>query len=154
MPFGRLVRAMDEWSAANPAEPVFAQIGSGSYEPEHMDWARMLSPTDYNAKIAACRVVVAHAGVGSYLKAASNGRPLVLLPRQKSLNEHTTDHQMATARWIEARNGVFLAWTETELGERIAAARQYDGSVDAFSNEASGDFIAKLSSYISNGCRG
>ena len=43
-PFDRLIRAMDDWAAAQP-EPVelVAQIGEGSYRPAHMRWVPSLA---------------------------------------------------------------------------------------------------------------
>jgi len=148
MPFDRLVRAMDEWAAQTPEVPAFAQIGKGSHLPAHMPWDRILSPAAYTEKVEASTVIVAHAGVGSYLKAAAQGRPLVLLPRRKALKEHTTDHQLATARWLEERDGVFLAWTEDDLPACIEAAQAHSGAPAPFSSAAPEAFTARLRAFI------
>ncbi len=122
LPFDRLIRAMDEWAAAHPMEEVFAQIGDGLYEPANMKWVRLLGPEEFAAVIERCSVVVAHAGTGSFFLAAEKRKPIVLLPRRAAFREHTTDHQVDTARWLRDKAGVYVAMTEDELADAIAQA--------------------------------
>ncbi len=121
MPFDRLVRAMDEWAAANPDVPVEIQIGSGKYEPVHAKFARMVSAADYRQRVADARLFVAHAGIGSILSAIQAGKPLLMLPRLRAMGEHNTDHQLATAKDLGARPGLHVAADAADLQHRVSA---------------------------------
>ena len=74
-----------------------------------MTWVRKLDRPDYAAAIAAARLVVAHAGVGSIVSAGEHGRPIVVLPRRAALGEHTSDHQVETVGWLRGKPGVHVA---------------------------------------------
>jgi UDP-N-acetylglucosamine transferase subunit ALG13 len=123
LPFDRLVRAVDKWAEQHPKEEVVAQIGErGLYEPKHMRWMRLTGPDEFAALVDQSRLLVAHAGTGSFLLAAERRRPIVLFPRRAALKEHTSDHQLQTARWLREKSGVYVAMTEEELPNAIAAA--------------------------------
>jgi UDP-N-acetylglucosamine transferase subunit ALG13 len=143
-PFERLIRAMDEWAGLNPQVEVFAQTGNGEYQPLHMRWERMLSPAQFNDLVARTELLVAHAGTGSMIAAAEQCKPMVLLPRLARLREHTTDHQVHTARWLADRPGVFVAESETFLGARIADASAFAGREQALPSTAPQTFINKI----------
>jgi UDP-N-acetylglucosamine transferase subunit ALG13 len=121
-PFDRMIRAADDWAAANPEEEVFAQIGDGGYEPRHMIWVRRLDRETYDTAASRARLLVAHAGMGSVITAGRFGKPIVILPRRHALGEHNTDHQADTAAWLSGRSGIYLAEDESVLGHRIEAA--------------------------------
>jgi UDP-N-acetylglucosamine transferase subunit ALG13 len=108
-PFDRLVQAIDDWAAAHPDVPVEVQIGSGSYEPRHARFVRMMPPGLYQQRIAQARLFVAHAGMGSIISAIQAGKPLLMIPRLQPLGEHTTDHQLATIAKFRAREGLHVA---------------------------------------------
>lgn len=64
--FDRLIKAMDFWAKKNSDISVFAQVGEGRYVPEHIRWTRLLSPPEFKATVASSRLIVAHAGMGSF----------------------------------------------------------------------------------------
>ena len=119
MPFDRLVVAMDRWAGERPGCDVFAQVGKDGYRPSAMRFADSISPRDFLATVANSALIVAHAGMGSVLTALEFGKPIVLLPRQGALQETRNDHQIATARWLMDRPGVFVAMCESELPDAI-----------------------------------
>lgn len=130
LPFDRLVRAADRWAAEHTGEKVYAQIGErGGYEPQHMAWSRLLSPAAFADLLDQSRLLVAHAGTGSYFLAADRARPIVLLPRRAAYREHTTDHQVGTAQWLATKPGVQVAMTEDDLPRAIEAALAQPGAV-------------------------
>ena len=151
-PFDRLVRAMDAWAAergSEGAEDVLAQIGEGDYRPVHMRWVTRLARADYDATVAAARLVVAHAGVGSVVTAGEHGKPIVVLPRRLHLAEHTSDHQMETAGWLRGKPGIHVAATEADLPASIAAAMAQDaGAAHRIEGVADPAFIARLRAFI------
>ncbi len=121
MPFDRLVRAMDEWAAAHPDVPVEIQIGRGKYEPSCAKFVRLMPVDQYRQRVAAARLFVAHAGMGSIITAIEAGKPLLMLPRLRAEGEHNTDHQLATAASIGARPGLHIAADAADLQARVTA---------------------------------
>ena len=122
LPFDRLVRAMDLWAEQQPSVETFAQIGDGAYEPRNMRWTRFLAPGEFAERVRASSLIVAHAGTGSFFLAAETGKAVVMLPRLSANHEHTTDHQVHTARWLSDKRGVYVAMTEAELPAAIERA--------------------------------
>ena len=98
LPFDRLVKAVDEWAAVHPDRKVFIQIGRGEYEPRHAPWTRIMPAEEYRQHIRDARLFVAHVGMGSILQGLEERRQMLLLPRHQALKEHTTDHQLHTAK--------------------------------------------------------
>jgi UDP-N-acetylglucosamine transferase subunit ALG13 len=129
LPFDRLVQAMDRWAEQHPSEQVFAQIGDGVYTPKNMQWARFLIPGEFADLVRDCSLIVAHAGTGSYFLAAETKKAVVMLPRLAVNREHTTDHQVHTARWLSDKSGVYVAMTEAELPAAITKAQEPGSSV-------------------------
>lgn len=108
LPFDRLVKAVDEWAAANPAEKVFLQIGRGEYEPRHAPFTRMMPHTEYRQRLEDCDLFVAHVGMGSILQSLELRKQLLMLPRLAALREHTTDHQLHTAAHFRGFEGLLI----------------------------------------------
>lgn len=149
MPFDRLVRAMDEWAGAHPQTPVAIQIGRGGFEPRHADFVRTLPLADYRARIAACRLFVAHCGMGSIISATEAGKPILMLPRLALLGEHNTDHQLATARHIGTRPGLFVAEDTDDLKRRASAMLAADAAPPApIAPHAQPGFTAAIRAFI------
>lgn len=150
LPFERMIRAVDALVPQFPGETFFAQIGGGAYEPANMGWARSLPPGEFKAKVAACRLLVAHAGMGSVISAMECNKPMVLLPRLVEHREVTTAHQVATARRLASKPGIHIADTEADLAETIARAlaRSAEGEASPQAQAASAEFLAKIRAYI------
>jgi UDP-N-acetylglucosamine transferase subunit ALG13 len=121
MPFDRLVRAMDEWAAANPEVSVLIQIGRGKYEPRHARFVQLMPVGEYREMVAGALLFVAHAGMGSIIAAIEAGRPLLMLPRLHAEGEHNNDHQLATAANIGNRPGLHVATSAEDLQARASA---------------------------------
>lgn len=149
LPFDRLVRTMDVWAAHHPDEEVFAQIGDGLYRPQAMGWSRLLSTGEFAAMVGRCSFLVAHAGTGSFFLAAEKSKPLVMLPRRAALHEHTTDHQVHTARWLREKPGIYVAMEEHDLPRAISAVRaRPEVSVSSVGPYAPAMFLAQIRSYL------
>lgn len=152
-PFDRLVRAMDAWAAGQPeaGEGILAQVGDGAYEPRHMRWVRRLERADYAAAVSEAELVVAHAGMGSVITAGEQGKPIVLLPRRVAEGEHTSDHQVDTARWLRTRPGIYLADAEADLAAAIAAARAGGAGAATLGSVAPAAFRARIRAFAETG---
>jgi UDP-N-acetylglucosamine transferase subunit ALG13 len=119
LPFDRLVEAMDKWAADHPDQFVRIQIGNGQYVPKVAAHARVLSTEAYKSEVAASDVFVAHAGMGSIFAAFEASKPLLMLPRLRTLGEHNTDHQLATLKHFGNRTGLYSAMDVDELYQRL-----------------------------------
>lgn len=119
LPFDRLVHAVDAWAASEGRGDVFAQIGGSEHPPEHIEWARFLSPPDFRQKAASADTIVAHAGMGSILTALELQKPIVVMPRRAGLGEHRNDHQLATVRHLGTDVGIVVADDEDALISRL-----------------------------------
>lgn len=115
--FDRLVRSLDEWVGVDKSYPAFAQIGLGEYLPQHIRYERYLAPEAYQKHLQAARVVVGHCGIGTILSCNDQNIPVIVVPRRFDLNEHRNDHQIATARQVEARGLARVVYDEAQLGE-------------------------------------
>lgn len=115
LPFDRLVACVDRWAARRPGVHVLAQIGLGGRRPAHLQWREQLGPAEYEVMLRAADLVVAHAGMGTVLRAMDLGKRLVVLPRRAGLGEHRNDHQLATAQQLASRGVATVAADEREL---------------------------------------
>ncbi len=146
--FDRLIRLMDELSPRWPNEEFFAQIGVGTYEPRNMPFARNLPSPVFAEKVRTAKLIVAHAGMGSVISALEAQRPIVILPRDMALAEHTTDHQTATARWLSGKPGIFVAMDESELPRTIDRALSSSDAGEQTPTSAPPEFLARIRDFI------
>lgn len=109
LPFPRLVTGLDA-ICSSLREPVIAQTNSVAPPPKNMKWAPFYSPAEMSLLFEECRVIVAHAGMGSIITAQRMEKPIIVVPRRSALSEHRNDHQVATARQLEGRTGIYVAW--------------------------------------------
>jgi len=116
--FDRLIKVMDELTYTYKWE-VFAQIAEGKYTPKHMGYLRHVSAKEYDYKIKNCKLVVSHAGMGSIITSLSNSKPIIIIPREYSLGEHRNDHQVATAKKLMQKDGVFVCSDLVKLHDTI-----------------------------------
>ena len=149
-PFDRLIRVMDLIAPTMPHEDFFAQIGDGSYEPTNMPFARLVSRRDFVAKVEQANLIVAHAGMGSVITAMEMGKPIVLLPRVLEWGEHTTDHQMATARWLADRPGIRVCMTDDALRSTIEKALDPTAPHQIMQRTAPESFVIKIRDFIAS----
>ena len=119
LPFPRLIAQMNAL-APELDEEVIAQIGPDPGPYPALRLAPHLSPAEFNDTFAAARIIVAHAGIGTILSAKRLGKPLVLVPRRHDLDEHRNDHQLATARAVDGRTGLYIAWEVEALADLLA----------------------------------
>jgi UDP-N-acetylglucosamine transferase subunit ALG13 len=149
MPFDRLVQAMDRWAADHPGVDVEIQIGRGAFQPVHARFVRLMPVDLYREKVAAARLFVAHAGMGSIITAIESGKPLLMLPRLKAEGEHNTNHQLATAAGIGMRPGLHVAADAADLQRRATALLADAGAPPApIARFADKGFTDRIRSFI------
>lgn len=151
--FDRMVSAVDRWAAARPGVDVFAQVGPAQQLPRHIQHADFLTPAHANSLMREADLIVAHAGMGTVLTALELRKPIVIMPRLASLGEHRNEHQMATARWLQGRPGVHIAWDEAGLLS-LLDRRDTLSAGEAFPPVASGPLVDRLRSLVQDALKG
>lgn len=146
-PFDRLVRTVDAWAQQHPEWSCFAQIGAGEYEPTAMEFARTLDPNRFEELLQEARMVIAHAGMGTILKALELGKPVLVMPRRASLGEQRNEHQLATAEKLGGRGLVQVAMDEAELSERLAQIDTWVAS-EPIAESASPELLGALRAFF------
>lgn len=147
LPFNRLVSAVDIWAADNPSERVFAQIGPDAEPPRFIEYADFISPLEAETLMQQSGLIVAHAGMGSILTALKYQRPILIMPRKAALGEHRNEHQLATARWVEGRPGVHVAWNEADISDKLNARHEFAVG-PLLSESASDSLIQGIAAFI------
>lgn len=153
LPFDRLVRAVDQWAAENPGHEIFAQIGSGKYQPANMTFVEKLDPNEYKHHFDRSELVISHAGMGTIISGLENAKRLVLMPRRATLGEHRNDHQLGTAAKFGHHALIDIVENETEIGAKISESLSNNNSVSegTVKLEPSPELIRRVRDFI-NGC--
>ena len=119
LPFDRMMRVVDAWARENKRKDLFAQIGEGGWKPEFIPSAEFLEPPAFREKFTAASLIIGHAGMGTILSALHHGKPILVMPKKASLGEQRNEHQMATARNMQALGHVTVAFDEAELRQKL-----------------------------------
>jgi UDP-N-acetylglucosamine transferase subunit ALG13 len=147
LPFPRLVAAIDRLAPAL-GERVVAQTGDDDGGYPNLETHARLSAAAFEAEVAAARVIVGHAGIGTVLIAKTRRRPAILFPRRAALGEHRTDHQVATARQLAATPGLYVAWEEADLDRLLHRSDLVPASDSPGPGHDS--LVARLRSFIAD----
>lgn len=124
--YDRLVKAVDELvSSGVITEEVIAQTGNGSYKPKHMTAMEFCSPTEFRDLIGKARLVISHAGMGTIIETVQILKPLIAVPRRRSLGEVDNDHQFTTAKQLETEGKILVAYEVSELPAKLEQAKTF-----------------------------
>ncbi len=119
-PFDRLIRTMDlAVGEGKVKEPVFIQRGCSSYVPMYAEHTDFLEFTQVVEVLKEARVVVSHAGVGSFLLCLRLGKVPILVPRRASFGEHLDDHQMDFVRGIKTLDRALVAYEMDQVLQMV-----------------------------------
>lgn len=150
-PFDRLVKAVDEWAGTHDI-PVFGQLGRltpESYRPINFQFEQFIGADEYQERLEACSLLIAHAGMGSIISALTYGKPLLMMARRASFGEHRNEHQLATAERFRARDGIHAAADESEvpalIDKLLAEGSAHSGGLSPFAQPA---LIEAVSAFI------
>jgi hypothetical protein len=69
------------------------------------------------------------------------------MPRKAALGEHRNDHQMATAKWLNGRTGIVVAWDENEIATCLEKYEEFESSV-GIPEFASTELLSNLRRFI------
>jgi len=146
-PFDRLIQAVDRWALGCGQPDVFAQIGRSGLRPSFIRFTDFLEPHEFNRLFASASLVVSHAGMGTVLTALQHQKPLLVMPRRASLGEQRNEHQLATARRLQALGKVAVAFDEGELVTRLGSLGHLSAG-EAIGPFAQPELIAAIRSFI------
>jgi len=144
--FDRMLSVIDAW-AANSEENVVAQIGPSELRPAYIRYKQFLSPDEFRQHVRDCSVMVAHAGMGSILTAMQQGKPIIIMPRRVKFLETRNDHQVATAKELGSRAGIFVAMDEVELKQQLERVHLLVAG-DVVSSYASDELLEAIRHFI------
>ena len=134
-PFNRLVKAVDDLKADGTIEvneTVFIQIGFSTYEPQHCEWAKLLSYEEIQRYMREARIVVTHGGPSSFLVPLQMGKIPIVMPRRVEYGEHINNHQVDFVKAVANRFGNIIVVDEkSELATAITNYRK----LSAFSSD-------------------
>ena len=84
-PFDRLIRYVDRYlDSGRILEDVFAQIGCSKYKPCNFQYCDFMEYHEMTEQIRLARVVITHAGIGSYLTCLNLNKVPIIFPRGKN----------------------------------------------------------------------
>ncbi len=147
MPFDRLIEVVDRWAGERGRSDVFAQIGPTDHRPAHIECSDFLEPDAFRARLEACSVVVAHAGMGTILSALQYGKPVLVMPRLARLRETRNDHQTATARRFAESGRVTAVYDVDALWEALDALDDLSAA-RAIPDRASPELLARVRAFV------
>lgn len=124
--YNRLVEAVDELVGSGVInEEVIAQTGHNSYKPKHMTVMEFCSPTEFRKLISKAELVISHAGMGTIIETVQLRKPLIAVPRRRSLGEVDNDHQFTTAKQLETEGKILVAYEVSELPAKLKEAETF-----------------------------
>lgn len=114
-PFDRFIKAVDKIAGKLNLE-VTAQVSlNSSYNCKYIKCINFLHPIEFDKILIESDLIISHAGMGTIISSLINKKQLIVFPRQKKLNEHRSDHQVASAMYFEKLNYITVAWDEYQL---------------------------------------
>ena len=118
-PFDRLFVKLDAlYEDGTLTEPMFAQIGTSQYKPQHYEYQDFITPEAFEQRIQEADIVVSHGASGSIMKALKAGKKVIAVTRLEKYNEHINDHQIQNNEAFSSNGYVLMADLElTDLGE-------------------------------------
>jgi UDP-N-acetylglucosamine transferase subunit ALG13 len=146
LPFDRLTQTIDRL-APSLGQPVLGQIGRSTYVPRNFRAAISMQAAEFEARFREAAVIVAHAGIGTVLKAQQHNKPLVLFPRRARFGEHRNDHQLATCEQLRGRAGIYVADDHAGL-ERLLLSGELPAADGNWESPRRVEFIENLRRYF------
>lgn len=127
LPFSRLVDYIIKWVSEleSDVDKVIIQSGEKRYFDinQNLQFLDFIKPADFTNFFESADVIISHAGMGNIIRALELAKPIVIVPRLSSHNEHRNDHQVDTAARFSSFDSVFVAtnYNEFTLAMKLAA---------------------------------
>lgn len=145
-PFDRLLEAVDQAVLRGEIqEKVFAQTGSGTYQPKAFESAAFLDHDQFDRKLEEASLVITHGGTGVIMNAVKRGRRVVAVPRLKCCKEVVDDHQLQLIRELEQMGLITACYDCGQIGE--AVRRAMDMQMIPYQSNAAA-IISSIEAYL------
>jgi len=120
-PFNRLLRCVDDAVDAGVIkEEVFAQIGISSYKPQGFGFCDFMRYDQMMKMVSGARIVIAHAGTGTYLTCLQANKIPILFPRSTLFGEHIDNHQVDFSQKMAGAGKAIIANDTDDLIQKIS----------------------------------
>lgn len=147
LPFDRLVAPVAAWARARGVRDIYFQHGGTTIDLSGFEHAAFVPPDEAARLFDRATAVVAHVGMGTILACLERGKPVLVLPRRASLGETRNEHQSASARGLESRSGLFIAWNEDELPALLDRLGSLQGGA-RISSDASPELLGAVRDFV------
>ena len=122
-PFDRLLKAVDQAvSSGEIQDKVFAQTGSGTYQPENYEAVMFMDHDQFEQKLEEASLIITHGGTGVIMNAVKRHKKVVAVPRLKCYGEVVDDHQLQLIRELERMGLITACYDCDRIGEAVQAA--------------------------------
>lgn len=150
--FNRLIKKIDELKRDKVIkDEVIIQTGFSTYEPKYCKWSKLIAYQDMIKNINEARIVITHGGPASFIMPLQIGKIPIVVPRQKSFEEHVNDHQIEFAKNVAERMGNIIPVIDINKLEKSII--EYDEIISNMKNQISSnnlDFCEKFESLTDN----
>lgn len=138
LPFNRLLKCVDEHFSNYPTLNVVAQTGTSDYKPKHMKCYQDLSIQEFDDLFNQASVVIGHAGMGTILTSLCASKPVCIMPRLVSFDEHRNDHQVGTANRFSQYKGCFVFTSADDFPKAFSEAQScnFSSSINQYAPDA------------------
>ncbi|RFZ94842.1 glycosyl transferase family 28 [Mucilaginibacter conchicola] len=149
LPFDRLIEAVDDIASMHPDVQFVVQALSSRYKAKHVEVVDFLSSQEFDQYFKQANMIISHAGMGTIISALVKKKPIIVMPRQYAFNEHRNDHQVGTAKQMEANGYVYVAYDSDELKTLFKNMWPDNLNIRAtISDVASDEIIQSLNDFI------
>ncbi|MDE5566597.1 MAG: hypothetical protein K2I77_06385 [Anaeroplasmataceae bacterium] len=150
--FDRLVKKIDFLIRDNIlTEEVIIQKGYTSYQPEHCKCYDFLPYEEMQKYQEEARLIITHGGPASFLYPLSISKIPIVVPRQKSFNEHINDHQLDFSRkMVEKKMPIIVVEDVEDLMTKIQNYDEIIHNLDqsiSFNNQS---FVDRFTEEVKN----
>jgi len=146
--FDRLIKKMDD-IALSLTEEVLIQTGASRLIPKNAKYLNYASYEQSLEYFRTARLVVGHCGSGTIINALSFGCNLILVPRKFEFSEHSDDHQLEIAKYLEKKSLARIIYDVKDLDKAIddSTAGRNTGAAQ-FSSASKNDLICNMRRYL------
>ncbi|MHB0954806.1 MAG: PssE/Cps14G family polysaccharide biosynthesis glycosyltransferase [Pirellulaceae bacterium] len=116
--FDELIEEVDRLRGGGEiSEHVYAQIGSGKYVPQHLEWVRYLDNIQEVMKKA--DLIVCHSGTGTVFELLNLRKAFITVPNRRLKD----DHQADLVKALESEGWCNCCWELSHLRVHLANMR-------------------------------
>lgn len=129
LPFERLVDYLFKWSNDFNVESKNIVIQAGKSvnkkSGSNILVRDFIGESDFSSYFKEAEVIISHAGMGNIISSIELNKPIVIVPRLSTLNEHRNDHQVDSAKRFSNLSSVFVANNYNEFCESLTEALNF-----------------------------